>query len=62
MSAFLGVFTGFYFIVSSSSDAGLRRRPGHDDEDTCAPAWLVRHAHWELNPRPGRRADLTCRG
>ncbi|MDT4919701.1 MAG: hypothetical protein QOI15_603 [Pseudonocardiales bacterium] len=49
VSAFLGVFTGFYFIVSSSSDARLRADLVNDHEDHVRACLAVRHAHWELS-------------
>jgi hypothetical protein len=48
VSAFLGVFTGFYFIVSSSSDVRLRADLASDHEDHVRTCLAVRHAHWEL--------------
>jgi hypothetical protein len=48
VSAFLGVFTGFYFIVSSSSDARLRAELASDHEQHVRACLAVRHAYWEL--------------
>jgi hypothetical protein len=48
VSAFLGVFTGFYFIVSSSSDARLRAELAADHEQHVRACLAVRHAYWEL--------------
>jgi hypothetical protein len=48
VSAFLGVFTGFYFIVSSSSDPRLRADLAADHEEHVRACLAVRHAYWEL--------------
>ena len=48
VSAFLGVFTGFYFIVSSSSDPRLRADLAADHEQHVRACLAVRHAYWEL--------------
>jgi hypothetical protein len=48
VSAFLGVFTGFYFIVSSSTDVTMRADlvAGHQRHvRTCL---AVRHVYWDL--------------
>jgi hypothetical protein len=48
VSAFLGVFTGFYFIVSSTTDERMRADlvAGHQRHvRTCL---AVRHAYWDL--------------
>ena len=48
VSAFVGVFTGFYFIVSSSSDLRLRADLASDHEQHVRACLAVRHAYWEL--------------
>lgn len=48
VSAFLGVFTGFYFIVSSSTDARLRADLASGHEQHVRTCLAVRHAYWEL--------------
>jgi hypothetical protein len=53
VSAFLGVFTGFYFIVSSSSDPRLRADLAADHEQHVRACLAVRHAYWELLRSPG---------
>ena len=53
VSAFLGVFTGFYFIVSSSSDGRLRADLASDHEQHVRACLAVRHAYWELLRTPG---------
>ena len=52
VSAFLGVFTGFYFIVSSSSDPRLRADLASDHEHHVRACLAVRHAYWELLRTP----------
>jgi hypothetical protein len=52
VSAFLGVFTGFYFIVSSSSDVRLRADLASDHELHVRACLAVRHAYWELLRTP----------
>jgi hypothetical protein len=49
VSAFLGVFTGFYFIVSSSSDVRLRADLASDHEQHVRSCLAVRQAYWELH-------------
>jgi hypothetical protein len=48
VSAFLGAFTGFYFIVSSSTDAALRAELAKGHERHVRACLAVRHAYWEL--------------
>jgi hypothetical protein len=48
VSAFLGVFTGFYFIVTSSTDVRFRAELASDHEEHVRACLAVRHAHWEL--------------
>jgi hypothetical protein len=48
VSAFLGAFTGFYFIVSSSVDARLRTELASGHERHVRSCLAVRHAYWEL--------------
>jgi hypothetical protein len=48
VSAFLGVFTGFYFIVSSSTDVRLRAELAEDHIEHIRACLAVRHAYWEL--------------
>jgi hypothetical protein len=48
VSAFLGAFTGFYFIVSSSTDAALRAELAAGHEQHIRACLAVRHACWEL--------------
>jgi hypothetical protein len=48
VSAFLGVFTGFYFIVSSSTDTRLRADLASGHERHVRACLAVRHAYWDL--------------
>jgi hypothetical protein len=48
VSAFLGAFTGFYFIVSSSTDASLRAHLTAGHEQHVRACLAVRHAYWAL--------------
>jgi hypothetical protein len=52
VSAFLGAFTGFYFIVSSSTDAALRAELAETHEQHVRACLAVRHAYWELSRNP----------
>jgi hypothetical protein len=48
VSAFLGAFTGFYFIVSSSTDATLRADLASGHERHVRACLAARHAYWNL--------------
>jgi hypothetical protein len=48
VSAFLGAFTGFYFIVTSSTDATLRADLTAGHERHVRTCLAVRHAYWEI--------------
>jgi hypothetical protein len=48
VSAFLGAFTGFYFIVSSSTDATLRADLASAHERHVRACLAARHAYWNL--------------
>jgi len=48
VSAFLGAFTGFYFIVSSSTDEALRTHLAAGHRRHLRACLAVRHAYWEL--------------
>lgn len=48
VSAFLGAFTGFYFIVSSSTDATLREHLVSGHERHVRACLAARHAYWNL--------------
>ena len=48
VSAFLGAFTGFYFIVSSSTDARMRADLTSGHERHVRACLAARHAYWNL--------------
>jgi hypothetical protein len=48
VSAFLGAFTGFYFIVSSSTDATMRAELTSGQEVHVRACLAARHAYWNL--------------
>jgi len=48
VSAFLGAFTGFYFIVTSSTDATMRADLTAGHERHVRTCLAVRHAYWEI--------------
>jgi len=48
VSAFLGAFTGFYFIVSSSTDEAMRADLAAGHRRHVRTCLAVRHAYWEL--------------
>lgn len=48
VSAFLGAFTGFYFIVTSSTDAALRADLATSHERHVRTCLAVRHVYWEI--------------
>ena len=47
VSAFLGVFTGFYFIVSSSTDETMRAELAAGYQRHVRTCLAVRHAYWD---------------
>jgi hypothetical protein len=48
VSAFLGAFTGFYFIVSSSTDATMRAELASGHERHVRACLAARHAYWNV--------------
>ena len=48
VSAFLGAFTGFYFIVSSSTDVTMRADLTSGHERHVRACLAARHAYWNL--------------
>jgi hypothetical protein len=48
VSAFLGAFTGFYFIVSSSTDGALRTDLAATHQRHVRTCLAVRHAYWDV--------------
>jgi hypothetical protein len=48
VSAFLGVFTGFYFIVSSSTDESMRADLAAGHQRHVRTCLAVRHAYWDV--------------
>jgi hypothetical protein len=48
VSTFLGAFTGFYFIVTSSTDEALRAHLAAGHRHHVRACLAVRHAYWEL--------------
>ena len=48
VSAFLGAFTGFYFIVTSSTDEAMRADLTAGHERHVRTCLAVRHAYWEI--------------
>jgi hypothetical protein len=48
VSAFLGVFTGFYFIVSSTTDASLRAEFASGHERHVRSCLAVRYLYWAV--------------
>jgi hypothetical protein len=48
VSAFLGAFTGFYFIVTSSTDEAMRADLAAGHQRHVRTCLAVRHAYWDV--------------
>ena len=51
VSAFLGAFTGFYFIVTSSTDEAMRANLAAGHQRHVRTCLAVRHAYWDIVQR-----------